>query len=346
VDTQQQAHAQQMAPSPQRIRFHASGGEYFRIWIVNLLLTIVTFGIYSAWAKVRRNQYFYSSTELAGSSFEYHGNPIAILKGRMAALVLFGGYNLGLRYSPLAGGCMALLLAAVLPWLSWKSMQFRLYNTSYRGVRFGFKGSARQVYFYELLLPFLSLLTFGLLVPFTHQRLKQYQHSESRYGTSHFAFDGRVDSFYKAYGKFVVVYFGGLITLGKALGGTLGGMGQTTAIYLIMAVIYLWTFIVMPLFLTLIQNLIWNHTSLAGHRFESTLTWGRSTFIMLTNLLGIVVTLGLFMPFAHVRWLKYRLEATALLPNGSLDDFVAGSEQRIGAVGEGMMDVLDFDLSL
>ena len=338
---------------PQPMQFHASGGEYFRIWIVNLLLTVVTLGIYSAWAKVRRNQYFYSSTELAGSSFEYHGNPIAILKGRIVAALLFGGYNVALRYSPLVGGCVALLLAAVLPWLSWKSMQFRLYNTSYRGVRFGFKGSAGQAYFYELLLPLLSLLTAGLLVPFTHQRLKRYQHSESRYGTSHFAFDGRVGSFYKAYGKFVALYFGGLIVLGVGLTFALWsslsgpvGTAKTTAFYVITAVIYLWVFLVMPLFLTLIQNLIWNHTSLAGHRFQSTLTWGRSTFIVVSNLLGIAVTLGLYMPFAHVRWLKYRLEATALLPDGSLDDFVAGSEQQIGAVGEGMMDVLDFDLSL
>ncbi len=35
------------------LEFHGSGGEYFRIWIVNLCLTIVTFGIYTAWAKVR-----------------------------------------------------------------------------------------------------------------------------------------------------------------------------------------------------------------------------------------------------------------------------------------------------
>lgn len=40
------------------ITFSATGSEYFRIWIVNLLLSIVTLGIYSAWAKVRRNRYF------------------------------------------------------------------------------------------------------------------------------------------------------------------------------------------------------------------------------------------------------------------------------------------------
>ncbi|MET2872051.1 DUF898 family protein, partial [Exiguobacterium profundum] len=65
------------APQPLRLRFIGSGSEYFRIWIVNLLLTIVTLGIYSAWAKVRTLQYFYRNTQLAGSSFDYHGSPIA-----------------------------------------------------------------------------------------------------------------------------------------------------------------------------------------------------------------------------------------------------------------------------
>src|SRR6187402_1366842 len=71
--------------------FRGDGGEYFRIWIVNLLLTIVTLGIYSAWAKVRRLRYFYGNTYLDGHSFEFHGRPLAILKGR---LIVFGAYLL------------------------------------------------------------------------------------------------------------------------------------------------------------------------------------------------------------------------------------------------------------
>src|SRR5262245_54813734 len=69
----------------ERFSFTGSGGEYFRIWIVNMLLSILTLGIYSAWAKVRRLRYFYGNTHLAGSAFEYHGRPIAILKGRLLA---------------------------------------------------------------------------------------------------------------------------------------------------------------------------------------------------------------------------------------------------------------------
>lgn len=38
-------------------RFIGTGTQYFGIWIVNLLLSILTLGIYSAWAKVRRQQF-------------------------------------------------------------------------------------------------------------------------------------------------------------------------------------------------------------------------------------------------------------------------------------------------
>src|SRR4051812_34056400 len=106
-------------PQWKRFSFTGTGSEYFRIWIVNLLLTIVTLGIYSAWAKVRKMRYLYDSTHLAGSSFEYHGNPIAILKGRIVAVVLIVGYNLAFKLSPVAGLAMLALLVAATPWLVW-----------------------------------------------------------------------------------------------------------------------------------------------------------------------------------------------------------------------------------
>ena len=97
-------------PSPQehRFEFHGNGGEYFRIWIVNLLLTLVTLGIYGAWAKVRRLRYFYGSTELAGSAFEYHGEPRKILKGRLIAAGLLAIYSLANQFNPIVGGALAM----------------------------------------------------------------------------------------------------------------------------------------------------------------------------------------------------------------------------------------------
>src|SRR5271169_4981058 len=82
---------------PEPLRFTGTGGEYFGIWIVNLLLTIVTLGIYSAWAKVRRLQYFYRHTTVAGSSFDFHGSPMRILIGRVIAFAMLLAYNYSVR---------------------------------------------------------------------------------------------------------------------------------------------------------------------------------------------------------------------------------------------------------
>ena len=84
----------EIAPPPLGLRhepftFTGTEREYFGIWIVNVLLTIVTLGIYSAWAKVRRNRYFYGNTQLAGGAFDYHAPPLRILIGRIIVLVIF-----------------------------------------------------------------------------------------------------------------------------------------------------------------------------------------------------------------------------------------------------------------
>jgi len=63
--------------------FFGKGLEFFRIWIVNILLTVVTLGIYSAWAKVRTQRYLYGNTRLDGASFEYLAEPLQILQGRL-----------------------------------------------------------------------------------------------------------------------------------------------------------------------------------------------------------------------------------------------------------------------
>ena len=59
-----------------RLAFTGRAGDYFRIWIVNLLLTLVTMGLWSPWAKVRKRRYFYGHSWLANANFEYHGNPV------------------------------------------------------------------------------------------------------------------------------------------------------------------------------------------------------------------------------------------------------------------------------
>src|SRR3954454_19320661 len=106
------------------VEFTATAGEYFRIWIVNLALTIVTIGIYSAWAKVRKKRYFYAHTRIADEGFEYRGNPVAILKGRLIAVALIALHSIVVQFSPLAQAVLALAFAIVFPWLYVRPLAF------------------------------------------------------------------------------------------------------------------------------------------------------------------------------------------------------------------------------
>ena len=345
------------ATPPQYLKFHASGSEYFRIWIVNLLLSIVTLGIYSAWAKVRRNQYFYSSTELAGSSFEYHGNPIAILKGRIVAAVVVGAYAFAGKVSPLLAVVMFVVMAAVIPWFIWRSLQFQLHNSAWRGIRFRFDGQLRDAYINCLLRPLLNIVTFGLATPYIYQRLKAWQFNESRFGQARFATRASVGSFYKLFGAFLLFGIVGGIVFGMLsafmVAGSLAGrdpnalnLNLSLGGMITVAVFYLLILSLAPLLIALIQNLVWNNASLDRHEFRSEVRTGRMLFIIVTNILGVICTLGLFLPFAQVRMMRYRIESLMMIPEGSLDEFVASASADVNAAGEGVSDFMDFDFSL
>lgn len=130
----------------QHLKFHGDTAAYFKIWIVNTVLTVLTFGGYSAWAKVRTTKYFHQATEFQGSRLDYHAQPWPILVGRMIAVVVFGLYAYGGQFSPALGLFGVLLMALALPIVFVKSLRFKTKNTSFRNLRFSFRGTIREAY--------------------------------------------------------------------------------------------------------------------------------------------------------------------------------------------------------
>lgn len=337
--------------------FTGKGSEYFGIWIVNLLLTIVTLGIYSAWAKVRRLQYFYRNTQLAGASFDYHGSPTAILKGRLIALGMLVLYKVAGTINPFLGLAVAVVLLAFLPRLLLKSLKFRLHNSSYRGLRFRFNGKLKDSYIAFLLLPLASFFTLYLLAPFCHQRIKRFQHDNAAFGQTSFSFSAPVRSFYWLYLKILGVVLVGVLVLGIAGVALIGGsvvlangkpnpQAMVMLPFLVMTGFFLLFFFIRPFIEAQLQNLVWNHTRLGEHRFVSNVSAVRLFGIMLTNLIGIIFTLGLYRPFAVTRLLNYRLQTVTLVAAGSLEQFVADHEAAVGAVGEETAEMFDIDIAL
>lgn len=341
---------------PQRFEFTGDGGEYFRIWIVNVLLTLLTLGIYSAWAKVRRLQYFYRHTRVAGSSFDYHGQPLAILKGRLLALALFLMYTLSIEFaSPLALPVI-IGLAVLLPWLLRNAFRFRLHNSSWRGLRFSFRGKLGESYLVFLLLGALGIFT-GFLWPLFHSRMKRYQHGNSWFGRvqgSFHATDGQFFGVYVRASLLSLLAIVGAIGLGVALGAAGGGLGEsdTKSAYAAAMVIVIFGFIfglmlvISPYLTARLQDLVWNNTRLGDHQFRSELPAARLIWVMGSNFVAVVLTLGLFMPWAAVRLARARIEALSLLPAGNLDEFVADQQQAVQALGDETTEVFDFDIGL
>jgi uncharacterized membrane protein YjgN (DUF898 family) len=348
------------ARAPEALSFTGKGGEYFGIWIVNLLLTIVTLGIYSAWAKVRRLQYFHRHTQLAGSSFDFHGSPIKILIGRVIALVMLVCYNFSVRLHSSMTLVILLIVAVVMPWLLRNSFRFRLYNTSWRGTRFHFRGSVAGSYRVFLLNGFLTLITLYVMAPFMHQRLKAYQHDNSYFGRTQFSFHARAGQFYFVYLLLLAAIVAFIVLMAVAgVGGAFSTMfqiqrqgGRVDPALLIRTVLILYgAFILMavsigPTFRALITNLIWNNTRLGEHRIECNLSPLILIWISVSNFVMVALTLGLFMPWASVRLVRYEIESMRVVPASDLQEFAAAEAESLGAVGEETATVFDFDISL
>jgi uncharacterized membrane protein YjgN (DUF898 family) len=126
--------------------FVGSGSEYFRIWIVNLLLTLVTLGLYYPYAKVRRLRYFHGATEVGGQPLSFHADPKKMLRGYLLVAAMVGLYSVAGQVSPTAGLVAFVIVAALWPALWHSSLRFRLANTGWRGLRLRFTGSRHGAY--------------------------------------------------------------------------------------------------------------------------------------------------------------------------------------------------------
>ena len=151
-----------------RFRFTGNGREYFAIWIVNLLLSIITLGIYSAWAKVRREQYFHRNTLLDDQPFEYTGNPVRILIGRIVALVVIGAGSALQEVNVTLALAVTVIFFLLFPWVIVRSLRFRARNTRYRNLTFSFTGTtwgAIKAYFWIFIALMPLAIATGMMYP-------------------------------------------------------------------------------------------------------------------------------------------------------------------------------------
>lgn len=332
--------------------FTGKGFEYFKIWIVNILLSILTLGIYSAWAKVRNKQYFYGNTSFDNASFEYTAEPLKILKGRIVAVVFFIAYSIAIKASPLVGALMGLALFLLMPWIIVMSLKFNARHSSYRNIHFQFIGTIGGAAKAFILWPIAGILSLGALLPVAWKRQTQYITNNHLYGNEPFEFDVKVNAYY----KILFVLLGSVVVFVAALMGAMfvgSAISDSVAIFkgIFMMVSASLAYIAFYLFLaayfmTSMNNTHWNNMQIASHRFSANWSIDSYAILLLTNTLGIICTLGLFIPFAKIRTAAYKAAHTEVAVSGDLEGFIAAELKQSNSLGEGMHDIFDIDISL
>ena len=324
--------------------FTGGGGEYFRIWIVNLFLSIITIGIYSAWAKVRRETFFHRNLTLDNSPFGYHGKPIAILKGRALAVVLVLALSIAQGVSPLAYVLAILALLPLVPWLVVRAFRFRAHNTSYRGLRFSFHGTYRQAMTAFVGYGLLAAFSFGILFPLFYRQQRKFVFDNLRYGSSQFHCAATGGQFYRIFLKPVGLMFGTGLAIG--LLAAAGGLAAVLVPVLFALGALALTLFLMPYIRVRTANLVWNTATLAQMGFCSSLRILPYFTLVAVNLVLLLLTFGLYWPWAQVRLARYRASCLSLSTTESLDSFVAAETAAAPAVGDAVSDLMDIDIAL
>ncbi|MGI9298063.1 MAG: YjgN family protein [Gammaproteobacteria bacterium] len=326
-----------------RFSFRGGAAEYFRIWAVNVALTALTVGIFSAWAKVRTNRYFYANTFLDGANFEYHARPLSILFARVVviAVVVGGGYWAEL-YLP-GSFVYTLLLLAFLPWAQVRGLSFNARNSSYRNVRFSFRRGYGLPYLFYILMG-TGVGIFAL--PWLLRGYHSFKGGRHKIGALRFVFyKPSVMPYIFVLWLLPVAAFSLLFAFAHAAYAATGGPDSPVffLIYPLAAFVFFYGQAV--LFLMFWRNI----GSENGARIFCDFSAPRFAVLLFVNFFASVLTLGFLHPWAKVRKARFLAERMRVVArSGIFDELFTRHGGDEDAVGEELdaSEGFDFDAGL
>ncbi len=339
------------------VRFSGNAREYFGIWIVNLCLSIVTLGIYSAWAKVRNKRYFLGNTTIGERAFEYHAKGIQILIGRIIVVAALIILSVSSSISPTANIIVAIVFVGAFPWLVNRGLSFNAAMTSWSNVRFRFGGNYWPAFLVFVLYPFLTILSLYLAFPYLSRAISRYTIGRHSLGNHKFSFDSPIRPFFIA---FLKTALWAVIGLALAVGLLLMALrpydpsvlisdsGDVLSFILVLVSAIIVLLVVLPLgtiYSAFTRNAIYQGIVLEnGHRFKSTISATTLIWIALSNSVAVVFSLGLLLPWARIRVARYLCAHSWVAPNTSLDEFAGDLQRSPTAIGDAYMDIESVDI--
>lgn len=345
--------------------------ELYGIFLKNLLLSLVTLGIYRFWARTNMRRYVWSHMRFQGERFEYTGTGGELFKGFLIAFAaLIGSIVVAMLLSMALAHVSGSKLLGALPIIAlyltiailaagayFSAQRYRLSRTVWRGIRGGMRGSAFRYGASVLLYGLLCVLTLYQLWPWVTVRLAEQRINASSFGNESFRFKGKAG---KLYGVFVLTFLGIvfltvamvmlflrpiLATIGAA---RMEGGGQDPAfaqhmleMFALYAVLIVGIWLISCSYLAhVVRHIVGNTTLGAQLRFGSGVTAKGLLGLMLGNLAIVVFTLGFGYPIALQRSLRYT--AATLTVEGEIDPAtILQNAGRVPRSGEGMLDLLD-----
>ena len=325
-----------MAEARNALSFHGKGSTLFGKYLVNVLLSIITLGIYSFWGKVKILQYQYDQAQLNGSPFQFLGTGKQFFFGFLKflgifivlELVLFGGmFGLGFAIPQTVENMFPLMIATFVLFLVFmiligllvvvainSKLRYRLRNSTWRGLNGIYRGKNKELIPTVLLGLFLTVITLGIYGPWFSVKVRRYIYSKLSFGNLTLRFDGRGGEL------FLIGLKGVLLTI-----VTLGIYGFWYGRNL-----YRWS--------TTKSVLIQNGTDLP---LATPVTSGALFKLWVPNILLLVITLGIAYPWIVVRTLRFFF-ANLTLPDAlDLDNLTQGESGAGNALGESLGDFLD-----
>lgn len=339
------------------MQFTGRGGEYFVIWIVNIALTLLTLGIYSAWAKVRTLRWFYGHTLLDNQAFTYLASPLQILKGRLIALAALVAYYAASYFSPMLAVALMVTLLIATPWIVVSSLRFHARMSAYRGLRFDFTGTVGEAARIYIGLTLLIFPTLGLILPYLAYRQVKFIAENTVYGQTAARYQGTAKPFWGVYllsfglmllPLAIMAYGGYQIYQMRAAGMPPEMAAASAGLYIAAGVIalYLMIPVASAMIMARTANLLYNPTTLGPVGFDSSQRARDLIWIYLSNLVLIALTVGIFIPWAKVRLARYRAGHLTIAGPADLGQFAAGQQQSSTATGAEMADLFDLNIGL
>jgi uncharacterized membrane protein YjgN (DUF898 family) len=356
------------------IEFKGKAMEYFGIWLANILLTVVTIGIFSAWAKVRRLKYFFNNTKILEDSFAYHATGWQILKGRIIALVAILILGAGSAYIPSFSFISFLIIFFLLPFIINSSLRFNARMISYRNIKFNWHGNYKQTFLYFVLGPVISFLSLGFLHPLFTKYYYTYYANNHSYGTSRFSAYTTVKKYYldaikSGFLPVLFIFYSIIIytiwdiaslmvwdidyidsmwissgseierIISYNLNYNLGNYSNSFSnlLFILIPIIFLTNFI----YRIFARNMLLRATILNNSNnkeisanFDSKLNPATYLWITISNAIVVPITLGLMSPWAQIRFYKYLSHSTKIEVIGDLNLFLDIEKKNLSSLGE------------